>query len=344
MLKDAPLFTPTTRSAASSTTLGWQTPLSRTSVTSLARAAFFFSPSSSSFSDQRHQHQQCGDGDGGGVSLTTTTTGLEDVIRAVRGLRLPRFRYGDDLVREEEEGAGEDRKDAEKNGATLGEGETYRVERCRWQRGRGTGTSTSDGGGMVVAVKHIKMDIAAIDTEDDDSPREETRLMRQRRQLAQQHKLRSVILEVQVMRHPPLMAHANIPAVFGYGWTGTHQDTTTPTNYNTQTPSIAPFIVMEHAQHGTLRSYIQTRHLSPANKQHIRHLEILLGDVASGLAALHGCGIVHGDVKLDNVLVFPSRENPAQATAKISDFGHVVVLNRTNGDKDEEGWYVGTTM
>ncbi|PSR83841.1 hypothetical protein BD289DRAFT_483105 [Coniella lustricola] len=184
---------------------------------------------------------------------------------------------------------------------------------------------------------------------------------KQRATLARQTRLRSVILEVQVMRHPPLQAHANIPAVFGYGWSrqdgivdGSIEDTGT-------TAAIAPFIVMEYAPHGTLRSYLKSGagQISPSDhhsattacaepnskkQQHqrqipLRDIEILLGNVASGLAALHSCGIVHGDVKLDNVLVYPSRENPAQAMAKVSDFGHVVVLNGGG-----TGWYLGTAV
>lgn len=246
-----------TSTTSEATSLGWQTHISRTSVGSLSRAGF---------SDQQSR----------------LVNGLEDVIRAVRSLELPYFRY-EDLARK----------------GDVGEGETYRVEQC----------SSRD---HVVAVKHLKMnqDISEHDT------------FRRR--------LRAVVLEIQVMKHPPLRAHPNLPSVFGYGW-------------KTIGDSILPFIVVEYAGLGTLRDHIKNNDLRP--ESHIRDLEILLGDVVSGLIALHSCGIVHGDVKLDNVLVFPSRDNPALAIAKVADFGHAVVLNDAPSSTSMgQLRYYGTTM
>lgn len=246
-----------TATTSVATSLSWQTPHSRTSIGSLSCAAF---------SDQQSR----------------LVNGLEDVIRAVRSLKLPRFRY-EDLARQ--------------NG--LGEGETYRVEKCGSQS-------------HTVAVKHLKLNQDGSD------------------QATLRRRLRSVVMEIQVMKHPPLNAHPNVPSVLGYGW-------------NTLNNTILPFIVVEYAGLGTLREYIKGHGLRP--ESHLRDLEILLGDVVSGLSALHTCGIVHGDVKLDNVLVVPTRDSPAQAIAKIADFGHAIVLNDV--DKNEtEGRvrYRGTMM
>lgn len=204
--------------------------------------------------------------------------GLDDVINAVRALNLRRYRYGE-FAREE----------------TLGEGETYVVERCVAQTG------------SVFAVKHLK-----INCEPDD------KIFRRR--------LRSVILEVQIMRHPPLRAHPNCPSALGYGW-------------NTRNNLIMPYVVVEYAPLGTLREHLKNFEL------HLRDIEILLGDVASGLAALHTCGIVHGDIKLDNILVFPSWDRPAKALAKVADFGHALILNDKSRKHDEgTGRYGGTLM
>lgn len=239
------------------TSLSWQTHISRTSVGSLSCAAF---------SDQQSR----------------LVNGLEDVIRAVRSLNLPRFRY-EDLVRQRD----------------LGEGETYRVEECKSRN-------------HVVAIKHLKVN--------NDSSE----------QAKFGSRLRAVVLEIQVMRHPPLEAHPNLPSVFGYGWT-------------TFNNSILPFIVVEYAGLGTFREYIKWKGLQP--ERHLRDIEVLLGDVVSGLSALHSCGIVHGDVKLDNVLILPSKNNPAMAIAKIADFGHAIVLN--DAPKSDSGGrlrYYGTAM
>jgi serine/threonine protein kinase len=45
-------------------------------------------------------------------------------------------------------------------------------------------------------------------------------------------------------------------------------------------------------------------------------------DVADGLLALHQLGVVHGDIKPDNVLMF---EDPKRWTAKIADFSHSIL-------------------
>lgn len=240
------------------TSLGWQTHISRTSVGSLSCAAF---------SDEQSR----------------LVNGLEDVIRAVRSLNLPRFRY-EDLVRQRD----------------LGEGETYRVEECRSRN-------------HVVAIKHLKVN--------NDSAE----------QAKFGSRLRAVVLEIQVMRHPPLEAHPNLPSVFGYGW-------------KTLNNSILPFIVVEYAGLGTFREWVRNKGVQP-EFGNLKDIEVLLGDVVSGLSALHSCGIAHGDVKLDNVLILPSRDNPAMAIAKITDFGHAVVSNDApKSDSAGKLRYYGTTM
>jgi len=44
-------------------------------------------------------------------------------------------------------------------------------------------------------------------------------------------------------------------------------------------------------------------------------------DIANGLSALHACGIIHGDVKLDNILMFED-SNSGRWLAKVADFSH----------------------
>jgi serine/threonine protein kinase len=174
----------------------------------------------------------------------------------------------------------------------LGEGETYVVERCVARNEN------------VLAVKHLKVSSDAMF-----------------------HKrLRSVILELQIMRHPPFKAHPNIMPGLGYGW-------------NTKGNIIMPYVVVEYAGLWTLREHITT------TKPTLHDIEILLGDVASGLVALHTCGIVHGDMKLDNVLVFPSMDRPAKALAKVADFGHALILNNASKGHDPVNLrYWGTLM
>ncbi|WKT54228.1 Ankyrin repeat [Fusarium oxysporum f. sp. vasinfectum] len=234
--------------------LSWNTFLSRTSVTSLTRAAF---------SDNNRG----------------TIQGLDDVLRVLKTLDLPSFRYNE-IEREE----------------VVGEGETYLVERCVIKHN-------------VLAIKHLKINAAPNDS-------------------TLKRRLQAAVLELCVMRHRPLRKHPNIPAVFGYGW---NQSGTQP----------LPFLLVQYSRYGTLRQYLHHvgSEILPAAK------EILIGDVASGLSALHACKIIHGDVKMDNVLVFPSLDRPAKALAKLSDFGHSIIIAGAEGkQRTESARYGGTYL
>jgi serine/threonine protein kinase len=77
----------------------------------------------------------------------------------------------------------------------------------------------------------------------------------------------------------------------------------------------------------------------------VPHKEILIGDVVSGLSALHLCNIVHGDVKLDNVLIFHSWDRPSKAQAKMIDFGHSIIIGGNAGHPvHKHVKYQGTAM
>jgi serine/threonine protein kinase len=133
----------------------------------------------------------------------------------------------------------------------------------------------------------------------------------------------SVMLELQIMHHQPLRSHPNILSLFGYGW-------------NLQKQSILPYVLVEYSPFGTLREYLQRNERIPMLCK-----EMLLADVASGLHSLHETGIIHGDVKLDNILVFSTltRGRLMEIIAKISDFGHSIVLA---ADKEASAHYSGT--
>ncbi|EXJ89933.1 hypothetical protein A1O3_03000 [Capronia epimyces CBS 606.96] len=124
-----------------------------------------------------------------------------------------------------------------------------------------------------------------------------------------------VLKDIEVMNHAPLASHPHIIDLLGYGW-------------NRQ--GSIPFLVTEWARHETMRQLLQGTSLSARQKLKLcRH-------VALALLELHLCGIAHGDVKLDNVLIVrASRGEPDYVTladdtvviAKLADFGHSVLLN-----------------
>lgn len=129
-------------------------------------------------------------------------------------------------------------------------------------------------------------------------------------------RLKAVILETEILLHPPLRSHPNIPNIIGYSW---HEDA----------PGYAPLLVMELATFGTLTKLFHEESVSETER-----MELCL-DVAHGLEALHSCGVVHGDVKQANVLVFPHSNR--RFIAKLSDFEHALL------DHDGPG-YRGTPV
>lgn len=123
------------------------------------------------------------------------------------------------------------------------------------------------------------------------------------------------------MYHAPLRNHPNVLSIFGHGW-------------KTYGQSLLPYIVVEYCEHGSLRTW-----LGDSTKDITTKL-ILAGDVAAGLTVLHLCDIVHGDLKLDNVVVLPSWDRPANAIGKLCDFGHSVIL----GGDTKQRIYYGTLL
>lgn len=117
-------------------------------------------------------------------------------------------------------------------------------------------------------------------------------------------RLKAVVLETEVLLHPPLRSHPNIPDIIGYSW---HDDA----------PGYAPLLVMELATFGTLEKLFDKEIVSETER-----MELCL-DVAHGLEALHSCSIAHGDVKQANVLVFPHPNR--RFIAKLSDFEHALL-------------------
>ena len=139
-------------------------------------------------------------------------------------------------------------------------------------------------GKKVVAIKHIRQD-------------EDKRFPASSKSGISRHRLQSVLLEVQVLLHPFLRRQRNIIRLLAHGWD----------------EEILPFLVIEFADLGTASRYLQN------GERSWNDIARLVADVASGLVVLHDCGIVHGDVKLENILMFS--EEGSGFVAKLSDFG-----------------------
>ncbi|KAF3930874.1 Tankyrase-2 [Dactylella cylindrospora] len=159
--------------------------------------------------------------------------------------------------------------------------------------------------GTVVAVKHLK--VSAI----------------------RNRNLQALLQDVAVMNHGPLRKHPNILGIEGYGW---------QTMNSGNVMSTLPFLAVEFAPLGCLRDYL--RSAENVSSKISTKLKIC-ADIARGLHSLHQCGIVHGDMKLENILVFPSQRGEFPVTVKISDFGHALLLS---ADESESLIYRGTRI
>ena len=117
--------------------------------------------------------------------------------------------------------------------------------------------------------------------------------------------LNQISLELCILSHELLKNHANIVKLLG-----------ACIDNNSQLPSLG--VVVEFSSFGTLRSFLQA------------HESTILWDscfdlahqVISGLDELHQLRICHGDVKMENTLVF---NESGKWIVKLSDFGQSVV-------------------
>lgn len=178
----------------------------------------------------------------------------------------------------------------------VGEGGTSSVTKCDWK-------------GRVVAVKYIKLDV----------------LGNEHRFYSLERRLRSVLQEICIMHHEPLVKHPNILGLLGYGW-------------QIAGGAPLPYIVVEYGACGTLRSWLRSK--ASTGTAWLRAKLTMAAFVAAGLMALHECGIVHGDLKLDNVIVFGDLDRPADAIAKIADFSHSILVSEIS----KEATFYGTSL
>jgi serine/threonine protein kinase len=136
--------------------------------------------------------------------------------------------------------------------------------------------------------------------------------------------LKEVLTEIRALTHKPLREHQNIATLLAVIW---EPD---PNHYD-----IAwPILMMEYAEEGTLLDY------QKANPRMAFAEKILLcEDVAQGLQIIHDCGIIHGDLKSENVLTFRDTEK-SRVVAKLGDFGCSI----TDYDSQEEMWLPAYTV
>ncbi|KAI1211535.1 uncharacterized protein F4807DRAFT_472991 [Annulohypoxylon truncatum] len=119
--------------------------------------------------------------------------------------------------------------------------------------------------------------------------------------------LREIAWELRVLCHEPLGAAPNVAGYFGLVWKLSNDP-----DLDTR---LLPCIVMEYAELGTLNDLFQGELFALTFVTKWK----LTNDIGNGMATLHRHGIVHSDLKAENVLVFP--DHKGGLIAKVADFG-----------------------
>jgi serine/threonine protein kinase len=119
---------------------------------------------------------------------------------------------------------------------------------------------------------------------------------------------RSIATEYQILKCKSLKQHDNIITLFGCCWQSLDIYASQP----------IPSLILEGTQLGDLATFSRSHELT------LRERLRLCIHITSGLKAIHSLGIIHGDIKLENVLVFDSNRG---YTAKVADFGSALVLS-----------------
>ena len=111
--------------------------------------------------------------------------------------------------------------------------------------------------------------------------------------------VRNMIIEITALCHPILRDHRNIVNLLGWGTSIEHR-------------LKVPFLALEVAE-DTLATFLFKSPFTPIALRH--HICL---DIGCGLDALHEVGLIHGDLKPENVLMFLEA---GYWVAKLADFG-----------------------
>ncbi|KAK0719307.1 kinase-like domain-containing protein, partial [Lasiosphaeris hirsuta] len=117
-------------------------------------------------------------------------------------------------------------------------------------------------------------------------------------------------------------------------------------------------LVYEYSALGTLGDlFRQPRHAGAPPAYDLPQAHSLAMDAAAGLEALHAYGVAHGDIKPDNILLFPAREPSDRDTdrdtevrfvAKLNDFGSAIIdeqgFSMSRSQQSARAFYGGTPM
>jgi serine/threonine protein kinase len=125
----------------------------------------------------------------------------------------------------------------------------------------------------------------------------------------------SMAMELQVLKNDFIRKHNNIVSLFGVCWQAVDANNT----------SFMPVLVLDAAEMGDLQTFFtKTENLSQ------RKMLGLAIDVTAGVRALHDVGIIHCDIKPQNILIY--KDDRLSFVAKVADFGSSLLLSEVVGE------------
>lgn len=140
----------------------------------------------------------------------------------------------------------------------------------------------------------------------------------------------SAFREVSRLSHPSLQRHPNIVSLVSWGMSLDALETVNLDSLST------PLLILERS-HCDLAQFIRSEDYAVASYELLCDLCL---DIGRGLSAVHSTGIVHGDLKLENILIFPQNQGiTTKWTAKLCDFGSAVPAS---ADQQERISYLGS--
>ncbi|KAL8937565.1 MAG: hypothetical protein Q9216_004362 [Gyalolechia sp. 2 TL-2023] len=121
--------------------------------------------------------------------------------------------------------------------------------------------------------------------------------------------------EVTRLSHPSLQRHPNIVNLVSWGISLDALETVNLDSLST------PLLILERSRYD-LAQFIRSDDYLVTSYDLLCDLCL---DIGRGLNAVHSTGIVHGDLKLENILIFPQNQSTTKKwTAKLCDFGSAV--------------------
>lgn len=133
--------------------------------------------------------------------------------------------------------------------------------------------------------------------------------------------LASLAREVRFLSYTRIRDHPNIIRLLGISW-----DIEMGLEQHGAACALQPIAVLEFAD-GTLNDYIEEGRGAIS----ITTKASLIADIVNGLDALHSVGLVHSDMKPENILIM-KEESLGRPVAKLGDFGESIQTSYPNPD------------